>query len=75
MFLKFLPTHNFNFFLPAAHFSTFGFAQRTSRPFTKSKELKFSNALLKLCKTFCGLFMSISIEFLSLDKICPEWQA
>jgi hypothetical protein len=28
---------------PAAHFSTFGFARHTSRPFAKPKELKFSN--------------------------------
>ncbi len=28
---------------PAAHFSTFGFARHTNRPFAKPKELKFSN--------------------------------
>ena len=39
--------------------NTFGFAGHTSQPFTKPKELKFPNASLKMCKTFCGLFMSI----------------
>jgi hypothetical protein len=28
---------------PTAHFSTFGFARHTSRPFAKPKELKFSH--------------------------------
>jgi hypothetical protein len=38
---------------------SFGFARHTSQPFTNPKELKFSNAPLKMCKTFCGLLMSI----------------
>ncbi|MFN3306286.1 MAG: hypothetical protein ACK42Z_03760 [Candidatus Kapaibacteriota bacterium] len=45
--------------IPTTQNGTFGFVRHTSPPFTKPKELKFSKARLKMCKTFYGLFMSI----------------
>ena len=44
MFLKFLPTRIFNFFLPAAHLAHLVLPDKQARPFAKPKELIFSNA-------------------------------
>jgi len=45
---------------PAAHFSTFGFAQKASRPFAKPKELIFFNTLLHFRNLF--LYLPISVK-------------
>jgi hypothetical protein len=41
MFLKFLPTRIFDFFLPAAHLAHLVLPDTQARPFAKPKELNF----------------------------------